>query len=471
MQTVGIDLDDKLKIAFVKKGKGSYRVNCKEIPLSSKSIKLLYKKPTCTGLLANEFLIHDLKINTTSARATKKALAFQINMLSHLKNKVDFPLFLGKDKVSSYFSIFTTTEETIKAHLESYKKLHIDPDFISNIPSALVNFTKYSTDIKKGIILDISKTKTTLVSFEDNQIKKSIAIPLGSNDLLEVETSKKNIDLLSLKIEKNTHLDTFIKKLKNFFFSLEKGKKTVILTGDHAHFDFTTFLNNTFSDWIETINTPKNAQYATAIGLGIERFSPNCIQFRQKGYIAKKFIKKIFARFCTLFAFSIAGSVSLYLIKSNQMNLETARLTQAFEHAYLMDKKSFGEKGDNLSFLQKYSTWNKKLKNSAFPYLFNGPKVSDILSFLENHPLTSTIEIQKVDYKMPSLPRIGNLNSPYKIQVQLEYKASKSNARKFYEEITKNTDFVDQKEKTSWNELSDCYRISFYCKPQTSGTL
>lgn len=467
MQTVGIDVDEKLKIAFVKKKKESFEVHCKEIPLRSKDVKPLYNKPTCTGLLANEFLIHDLKINSISSYATKKALSFQLDLLSHLKNKVDFAQFIKKDNVSSYFSVYTTTKDSIESHLNYYKKLHIDPDYVSTIPSALVAFADYSMGIREGIALDVGKTKTTLVLFEKEKIKKTFSISIGSNDLIDTQTNKGKVDLLTMKIEKNTALETFIKKLKSAFFSLTKEKKPLILTGDHQPFDFAPFLLENFLDWIDLIEKPENSSFATAIGLGIIRQSPKCVQFRQKGFIPKKFIRKSLQRYFALFAFSLVGSLAFYFVKSHEINSEDERITQAFNIAYLQDDVGKVKEEKSLPFTQKYSTWNKALKNKNFPFFFEGPRATDVLAWLEAHPLTSTIEIEKLDYKLVSFPKIGSPAAPYKVQVQLEYKASKSDAKKFYDLIIQNKEFVDQKQKATWNTLNDRYRITFFCKTKS----
>lgn len=466
MQTVGIDIDDGLKIALVSKSKNRQKIDLKEFPIESESVKLFYKKDTCTGLLANEYLLKELKIPTTNKRALQKTLHFQMSTLSHLKDRIDFPLFLKKENNNSYFSIFTTSAQTLKSHLKYLKKISIDPDVVSTVPSALLEFVNSIAQTKEGIILDISKTKTTLVFFKEGQIKESFAISSGSNDLLPVKSSKKKVDLLSLSIETNRALETFIKKLKSAFYSLEKAPVELFLTGEHGAFDFLPFLNENFSEWISKITVPEKGKFAIAIGLAFERAKPNCIQFRQKEFYPKKWLKSILFKYCSLFAFSILGCLSLYLYKSSLLDKEEAHITKIFNKEYSI---AVGESNKS-TFSQKYAHWNKELKKSSLPYLFSGASVSDCLLFLENHPLINEIEVKKINYKLVSFPKIGSLKDPYKVQVQMEIVADKSVARKFYEDLSKNTSFIDQKQKCGWKNYENSYQITFFCKPSTQKT-
>lgn len=467
MQTVGIDIDDQLKIAFVTKKKKNFKIECKEIPIGSESVKHLYKKNTCSGLSANEFILKKLEIPTTNQKVLEKTLLFQISTLSHLKDPINFPLPIKKEKNTSYFSVFTTSKQTLKSHLNVFKEIFIDPDFVSTVPSALLEFIKSNSTSKEGIILDVSRTKTTLVYFKDLHVNKSFFISSGSDDLLPVKLPKKKVDLLSLSVEKNRSLDTFIKKLKSVFYSLDKKPLNLFLTGDHNTFDFLPFLEATFSDWISSITVPKNSKFAIAIGLAFERSKTNCIQFRQKDFYPKKWLKSLLFKYCSLLIFSMLGSGSLYIYKSKLFNEEEARITQIFDQRY----RESVENTEKASFSKKYAHWNKELKKGSLPFLFSGPNLSDCLLFLDNHPLTSQIDITKIDYKLVSFPKLGASSDPYKIQVKLEIKASKAVARKFFEDLSKNSSFVDQSQKCGWKNLENSYLITFFCKPSTKKML
>jgi|GEM_PF-4013315 len=444
----GIDIDNEIKIAFVKKRGKKFHIKCKNFPKVSKGVKRLYKKTTCTGLGPDEFILNELEITWKNFNSTDKALFYQIKPLSHLPNRIDFPYLHKRENEKAYFSIFTTTEDSLASHLENLKSFSIDPDIVSTTPSALASFASSQTDVESAYLLNISKETSTLVWMEDKRVKKAFQIDLGSTQL----TDKKAFDL-------------FINKLNTFFLSFPKDKLPLVVSGSFDK-SFIPLIEKKFSQWILGALIPNNYEYAVAIGLGIQAYEKNTIQFRQNKWIAKKFVRRFIFKFLFLLTFSISASAYLYQEKSKTLAKEDQRIESLFDTAYLIDQEQFSKKPDlNKTFNQKASDWKKELKKVSFPYMNAGPSAKELFSFLENQPLVSKINIQKIEFRLETFSKIGSLGAKPKLFVEITYSGDKTDARKFYETIADDKSFIASSEKITWTPLQDTYNLTFYCKP------
>ena len=102
-------------------------------------------------------------------------------------------------------------------------------------------------------------------------------------------------------------------------------------------------------------------------------------------------------------------------------------------------------------------------------YMGQYPKVSEVLSWLYQHPLvqekTDPIKIKSIHYQLSECPRLDTPRDPYQAKMEIEFETKSSlNARKFHEEIHEGEAWVDNKEDVQWEVSENTYRTSFYLK-------
>ena len=110
--------------------------------------------------------------------------------------------------------------------------------------------------------------------------------------------------------------------------------------------------------------------------------------------------------------------------------------------------------------------------NKEYPYILDAPRVSEVLSWLGEHPLLQEFKMEKdplemrdLCYQLVEYPKIGSSQSRYRAKVDLQFRIkSPMNARRFHETLLKGDEMVDLTNEVSWEALNDSYRASFFLK-------
>ncbi len=512
MHILGISIDKPfLRIAFVEKKKKRREVfSLKSFFLNEpENVKQLYthlfKEKIYSSLPTKNTLSRPLEINTNGSRHLEKIIAFQSETTSHFDEKevLSSPYFIQKTKDKTDILLFTASREGIKEHLRILEQLKIDPDGISATPLALIDYISWKMPhLEDAFIVDLGAEEWTAVCMEKGDLKKFHSIDGGTESLLnalwedrkkilfskEITGIAKQIDLLQLKATLNSHLSSRLSEMQQelskviYSFSKQYGAKPVLFTGRVDAFgQMQEYLENCFGNSIllnDTLEIPKEEQkYAIAIGLAVGDKS-KALQLRTQEFFPKKNWKK--AGIYSLFFSFVSLSIGWGLFGFSNMTLKSKKQEMVSHlHATINQwDKALTEKifvGDDEEEI--LNRWNKAVAtySKEYPFLAKGPKASEVLSWLYQHPIIQEskkeacpIEINYVHYKLLQYPQMDTPKDPYQAKIELEFKTkSPLSARKLHESLYQEVEWVDSSQEIHWEAIDDLYRVSFYLNQKT----
>ncbi len=471
MNIYGIHLDFPIiRKAFLRKnGKNIEIVSLSSENEGSLSIFANLKGKIVTGLSAKDFLIKAVQIKVL--KHAEEAIRFQTSATSHFKpdEVISIPIFNKKDEAH----IFTILKENLKNHLQFLEKIHIDPDIVSSIPTALCNFVTWKfPQLANALIIDLGSSEITLALLENKRLKKAHAISKGIQDLLaalledrkkillkkEIEGAAKQIDLLLLKPHLNPNLSSLLNeirlKLEKVFYSYTKGlNPPVIFTGKTDCFvHLKDFLMDASDEYPLTL---EEEQFAVSIGLALEKAAKRPLQMLREEFFPKKNWRRMGAYAISLIVISLILSFAMIyfgaqssLLRKKQM-LGSLNITE-------------GKIDEWIALIEK--------NNREYPYILQAPRMLSFLNWLSTHPLLTEMEndpiqIRQIRYQLVSLPGIDTPNEKFLAKVDLEFLfKSVMSARRFHEALINEEHFVNSDLEITWETLDDGNRCCFYLK-------
>lgn len=480
MRATGVDADgDRVKIAIIKKSFKKISIkSLKEI--GSDDVKQLYKRTkgkVISGLKASEVLIHHFPMSLKKKSLRKKALSFQIDSLNYLEQakRVDIPIFFQK---MGLVTCYTTIKSYLDAHIKKWKKLSIDPEYVSFMPAALCRFITYCLGLEEKVfLLHIGYETSTCVLMDKKNARYTCSIPFGEKhfiERLEKGRKKKKRDVSSEML--CSCLDEFIAEVeKALYFFKDKSpfeKIAFLCTGELKLFtDLESILLEQIDGFCKSYTIDKElSSYAVPIGYALDGLLEDgvSLQFRQKEFVPSKQLKKIGRKALYLPALSIGLSLMLYLFGSQNLEKSRKDLDGRLDHAYLKERAFFSKKQPlSGSVEDKLDLWKKTLKKEAkdFPYLYPYLRVTDLLSWMDSEQILGSIKINSISYEVKSFPKIGNAKAPYKIFVEWNFTAISSiDAKKLHKYLESECEFINSKENVTLHEYEDSYKISFYLR-------
>lgn len=506
MQILGILIDKPiLRVALIEKIRGRSKIiYLNSHPYNeSENVKQLYTKAfkgkISSTLSAQSTIMHPVEVNIGNSRHLDQALSFQTEAASHLdKNEIiSAPYILARTKEKTKALIFTATKGKIREHLDALKKLSLDPDTISSSPLALVDYFKWKIPtIQDGFFIDLGSEEWTCVCMEKGHLKKFHSIEGGVESLLEAlwEDRKKTlfpkeipgiakqIDLSQLKSTLNPHLFIKLKAMKQemariiYAFNAKSGKKPLFFTGrTDAFSQMEEFLKEGIEELLSPcpeIEIPKEEKkYAIPIGLGVGQ---NSLQFRKDEFFPQKTWKSLGAFALSLSVATLFIGGSLIEFSNHSLRSKSKKMVSFLETSLKQWDNDLAQKifiqEDEEEILRR---WDKAVTTHLKQPTYMGqyPKVSEVLSWLYQHPLvqekTDPIKIKSVRYQLTECPRLDTPRDPYQAKLEIEFETKSSlNARKFHEEIHEGEAWVDNKEDVQWEVSENTYRTSFYLKKE-----
>lgn len=501
MQVLGITLDKHFfRLALVEKSQILY---LKSFPASeAEGVKQLYKTSfkgkICSSLPAKNLLMRELSVSANTTKHLEQIIAFQEDASHHLKDVLSIPFITEQKKDKTNALLFTATRSGIREHLDCLEKIHIDPDLVSATPLAIIQFLKWKMPhLQDAFIVDIGSDEWTCVCMEKGGLKKFHSIPGGIETLLEAlwEDRKKvlipkeitgiakQIDLLQLKTTLNSQLSTQMTAMRKelarviYSFSSNFGQKPLFFTGRIDAFgQLQEFLEEAVSDSVSPNlmeEIPKEERkHAISIGLAFG-YGQKSVQFLQDEFFPRKTWRKMgFTAFylCAaslLFSFGLAGFTKTTLNSKSEKMLSNLRSSlNGWDRA--LAKEVFLPKKEE-EILER---WNKATKTYSkdYIYILQGPKVSEALSWIYQHPCIleaqdDPITIDSIRYQLLQYPKIGSPRDPYQAKIEMEFKTnSPLNARKFHEAIYQGEGWADNTQDIQWEANDNHYRISFFLK-------
>ncbi|GAB5411474.1 MAG: hypothetical protein ChlgKO_05880 [Chlamydiales bacterium] len=327
-----------------------------------------------TALSGKEVLFRRLEIPLKEKRAILKALPFQLESLIPYppEQSIVLPQIGKKGKVK----VFATQKESLRAHLDFWKKLFVQPEFVSAHYEALCAFAKHAG--KKNVtLLHLGKKESLLVVVREGELENGLFLAMGC---------------LSEKMQIKRELF----RAEQF---LGEDLPPMVVTGE-SH------------DEVGKSEEP----FALTIGLALQE----SVQFIQPEQHLAKLKKRFFL--CStlvmlyLMVFSIVGRG---IIRSKEQALQNRE-----QELGLFCKKELGVTPLQLGKVKVGSALEKE-----------GPQLSQFLSYLSQQ---EGIAINRVHYRLESYPTVEKPTTPYEVRVDLEFSAKTSElANRFYEKIRK----------------------------------
>jgi|GEM_PF-5412338 len=473
--------------------------------LSSTNVKQLYNtknSPFVSGLRASDILINSSQVKVPQKSKIDKVLSFKAESLSfiHSDQAVDIPVVHKRQNDSADVLFFTTTQDVIKNHISELNQKSLDPSTISTIPLALVRYAKSQVkELTTILIFHLGLNESTLVLMDNNMPHKAYSIEIGLSDLEQAfrEDNTKITELQDINFNQfdskkhaqlNALLCQFKAKISHIFYSLEhKNESPLSLLKTGQCENSSSLINFLFEDLMEHIvvlppskmekKSPKLKEYAIPIGLAFDALASDehSVQFRKKQFTPEKVLKRRALQVIFFLLFSFIISLSGYLLFSQRLSNSYSNLEKTADQAIrkdnIMSYREVGSGLQNQTLEGKLRSWSYVLKKEAkkFPYFFRAPKVIDILSWIQRHPILLTSKknrLESFQYELEKYPKIGSLNAPYLVKIKLVLKIdSPVAARSFHEEILSGKGPAIPKEQPSWIVHGDLYETTFYVKP------
>lgn len=507
MRILGITLDKPFfRFALIEKNQRRHEIlSLKTLSYSElENVKQLYKTPfkgkIRSALASKNLLIRPLELGPQEAKHLDQIIAFHTEA-SHFKQSevISIPYIVEQNKKKTDLLLFTALKSGMQEHLEILEKINLEPDFVTAIPLALISYIQWKIPhLQNAFLVDIGSEEWTCVEMEKGVLKKFHSIVGGVETLLdalledrkkayipkEISGVAKQIDLLQLKASLNSQLSARLNSLRKelarviYSFSIS-GPKPIFFTGRVDAFGgLQEFLGEALSDFVLpnlAEDIPKEEQkYAISIGLAMNKEKMK-VQFLKLEFFPKKIWKRrglaaiLLCSASILFSFGIIGFSKSALHSKNKEMISSLHSAIASWDCALADKiVSVKNEEDAIHRWNKATTTYSKV----YPYIIQTPTLSEILSWLYQHPVVleselsnEPIAIESVRYQLEQYPKIDNPKEPYLAKMEIEFTTKSSlNARKFHEAILKKEDFVDDTEEIQWEASDHIYRVSFYIK-------
>lgn len=527
--TLGLELEGStLKAAFLSLLKGKPKLDLlfdtkidetKELPheINFNDVKPLYiekielgqiknlinQNLVATCLNGNLVLTRNLEIKLKKEKDILAALPFQVEPILPFpyENGLIDKINIDQTADSTELTILAVKKESIKAHIEDFQKIQIEPEVISSESSALTAFSNHFFKESKTFFI---------VYFKENYVTGTL---VKNNKLL----ASQSIFFKKVSLDRT---ENELNEVTRIIYSLSKQIKTlevqdVLVFGASQKTEDLLLKNlSKINKKIRSLEADPNfnlledelKKFAVPIGLCLQTLptGKDAINFRQDELAYPdpwKHLKKPIAIFLALGMFL---SIAFYLfgeaylanyedeIKKEYITLlsNMHKPYHVFESEYLAKFPSGSDTSDEISITnltqEDISGRLKFLYNEVqtapdmFPLFPNLPRVSDVLAFLANHPnivdidvasgtTTPLIQLESFAYTMVKKPDQTKKQEKYQVKVEFEFNtATPKLAREFHDALIAPNAIVDPKGEVKWSSNRGKYKTSFFLKDRTS---
>lgn len=485
-----------------------------------------------TGLGGKEVLVRPLHLPLTKDKDIQEALVFQAEPLLPYPAEqalLDYQV-VSKTAEGTELTLLAARKEAVQAHLEPWQALHIEPEKISCVSSALCEFgVTYLPETKTCLILHLQRQEMTCVLIKDDKLWASFAQSEGLNLILDAQAQEgltafpqNEMEWQEIEQQKNTPLTTALKRLQKevakMGYSLAKECKSdsiegIVVTGEAAEWDgFSQILIKNLNFPLLTCSVTTNyssrelLSYAVPIGLALSSLPgrSHCIDFRQQEWAYPHPWRRLKVPMLLYFASVLLLTFSFYFFGQQYLNNYENQLKQHyiellasmskshedFETAFVTKNSKAHElfngeipKIEQLSreeLAQRMAFLQKELQNTpdSFPLFANTPRVSDVLAWLTDHPAAFMIDeqgnrqpklqIENFNYTMLKRPQQSKKQEKYQVKVELEFSSPTPKwAREFHDALIAPNDWIDPKGEVKWSSNRGKYKTSFFLKDKT----
>jgi hypothetical protein len=499
MQALGLQIDKPfLRAAVVQKGRSGLKIRLLKSSLLAEpaNVKQLYtpkfKGRLASGLSSKNLMVRHMELHIGDTRHIETALIFQYEGMNHLNPAeiLAVPHSIKKSTGKVDALLFTASRESLKAHIEEFKKIHANLDCVSSNALALIQYIRWKAPaLSDAFLVDLGSSEWTSVLMEKGEMKKAHSLGSGIEDLLlafwedrkkillpkEVEGVAKQIDLHQIKSNLNPYLSSKLNEMRQelakviYSFHRTSNRLPIIFTGHIDAFGhLKEFLSESFKDAIAGERNDalhlEEQKYAIPIGLAIEQMD-RPLQLLQQEFFPKKNWRRAGFYAVTLLSFSICLSCLLLFVGLRIIEGRKRELAQSVQK--LM------EIWDPHSKIARLEQWAAAVEthHKEYPYILQSPRVAEVLSWISSHPLlaeckaeSDSFDIRDIRYRLVEYPKIGSSQTRYRAKVEIQFGVTSAmNARRFHESLLQGDKMVDPAE-VSWEALNDGYRAAFFLK-------
>ena len=485
-----------------------------------------------TGLDGKEVLVRPLHLPLAKDKDIEAALAFQAEPLLPYAAEQALLAYqiTSKNQENTDLMLLATRKESVKAHLETWQALQIEPEKVACIPSALCQFgAAYLSQYKAYLILHLQQQEMTCVLIKEGKLLASFAHPEGLELILNAQVAddipflpQNEAEWQALEQQKNSHLIQALRRLQkeivkmSFALAKElKGDKIegIAVTGeavDREGLNQTLIQNSHFPLLVCEPNTSYSSRellsYGVPIGLALGSLPdlPSFIDFRQQELSYPHPWQRLIGPLAIYFAAVFLLSFAFYFFGQQYLHYQEDQLRvtyidllagmhkshEQFEMAFLtknpkaheqfndaiprIEHIEQGDLLDRLAFLQK----ELQATPDSFPLFANIPRVSDVLAWLSQHPAVAfldeegrpqtRLQIENFSYAMLKRPQQGKKQEKYQVKIELEFSSPTPKwAREFHDALIAPNDWVDPKGEVKWSSNRGKYKTSFFLKDKT----
>ena len=516
------------------KGKSATIVSLATFQSNEDDVKQLYiDHPVITsGMEGKEVLIRSLTLPLTKEKDIKEALSFQAEPLLPYPSEQAFLAYqlVSKNADSTDITVFAVKKEAVKAHVESWKSSHIEPEKVSAIPSALSDFgASFLSDAKNYLILHLLDQEMTCVLIKEGKLIASFSLAEGISALINALSKNESQNFPVSEEEwmqlaqSNDDVAKSLKRLQNGIakncLALAKEMRGVhlegiVVAGIPANYDGLSeiLIQNTQLPLLacapaEQYSSRDLLKYAVPIGLAIGSLSnrSHCIDFRREEAAYPNPWKRLKFPLAIYFTSMLLLACMFYFFSAQYLKYQESEVKQMYIDLLSGMNKSHedfeialapknAKSSDSVSneivpierfnqndLIQRISLIQKELQASpdSFPLYANTPRVSDFLAWLQKHPaaveldgegkIQPKLQIENFNYMMVKRPQQGKKQDKYQVKIELEFSSPTPKwAREFHDALIAPNDWIDPKGEVKWNTNRGKYKTSFFLKDKTA---
>src|SRR3990167_7507399 len=297
--------------------------------------------------------------------------------------------------------LFTTPKDLLQEHLFLLEKLQIDPDIITTAAIGLCQFAKWKIpSLNTAFLIDIGSHEIHCIFMEEGKLKKAYILEKGVESLLaalledrkkillkkEIESAAKQLDLLLLKPSLKANLNALLNEMKLelskiFFACAPKDQHPILFTG---RVDAFIHLEECLVERPIASISLEEKKFAMSIGIALEATRSNPLQLRRNEFFPKKNWRKMGMFALVILTASMLLSLTLYQFVTESHQARKIKMMNSLGLDYKEDME--GQIEHWISTIEK--------NNQDFPYISKAPKVTEVLSWLSNHPLLLELKSQ-----------------------------------------------------------------------------
>lgn len=504
MKLVGVYLDGPFaEISSIKKGQDLQVEELKTflVPLekkessllkkliSEKDVKQLYthsfKGKFLSALSSQDFLTRSILEKQHKEKYKEERILFESSAFSPFNSEevIHFPVLSSSKEQGLLLTIF---KKKLTSHLESLKKVGIEPDRVSVVPEALCQYVTWKwPDLENAFIIHLGWSEIHCCLIENKKLQKAQVLLPGIEKLFfglqqdtkpeQVEELSRKINLFKLSKKEFPQFYEALHKLKEdlakFHYSFCKdAKRKVVFTGRVDSFlQLCPFLDPTVEKepskekkaFQEPSSLVEEKRFAISIGLCLEEQSKKPIQLLRGEFFPKKISSQIRWMMLILLTLSISLSSLFVVLGFYSIEKQTKEMLESIPINWK------GHFQDSLPLEKKIASWISSVKKESqrSSYLFDMPSLSKVLQHLSKVQKQCE-ENGKIDLLEISYQKSTNTKSKNLIEVHADFAIENPKiARKLYEALKEEKSWIDSKTEVRMDPMGEkIYRAQFLLK-------